>query len=155
MRRNDDVMPVLVVAKATDLPEDLGFLLRESEANGFRFLARMQEEWRSGANRFSLPGEALFEARQGGRLAGICGLNVDPYAGDDSVGRLRRMYVLRDARRSGVGTALVNAAVAHARGRFKVVRLRTNSDAAAAFYIGLGFRRSDGAGPSTHEIALG
>ncbi len=129
--------------------------MRESEAEWFRFLTRMQEEWRSGTNRFSLPGEGLFEARQDGRLAGICGLNVDPFAGDITVGRLRRMYVSKNSRRSGVGTALVNAAMAHAKGKFRVVRLRTDSEDAAAFYVACGFRVTDGTGRSTHEIVVG
>lgn len=148
-------MASLSVKKTPELPEGFGLLMEESEADGFHFLTRMQGEWWSGANRFSLPGEALFEARKGGRLAGICGLNLDPYAGDVAVGRLRRMYVSKDARRSGVGTALVSAAIAHARGRFKMVRLRTDSGDAAAFYAACGFRRTDGAGRSTHEIAVG
>ena len=34
-----------------------------------------------------------------GRLVGVCGLNVDPYLDDPSVGRVRHLYVLVAARR--------------------------------------------------------
>ena len=98
------------------------------------------DEWADGSNRFDRPGEALFGAWVGGRLVGVCGLNVDPYAGDDRVGRVRHLYVLRDCRRLGAGRELVEQVLAAARGRFGVLRLSTNNPAAARLYEGLGFR---------------
>ena len=52
------------------------------------------EEWRTGTNRFDRPDEALFGAWAKGQLVGVCGLNIDPYRGDDRVGRVRHLYVL-------------------------------------------------------------
>jgi GNAT superfamily N-acetyltransferase len=100
-------------------------LLEESLAEGFQFLARLRSDWHAGANRFGGAGEAFFTARRQGSLVGVCGLNVDPYAGDPAIGRLRRLYVTIRSRRHGVGRALVSAALAHARPHFTRVP-RTN-----------------------------
>jgi GNAT superfamily N-acetyltransferase len=116
-------------------------LIAESERAGFRFVRRLADEWADGVNRFDKPGEALFAAWVGGQLVGVCGLNVDPYVGDDRVGRVRRLYVLAEYRGLGIGSRLVDAVVRAARGRFLSLRLRTESPAAAAFYERLGFRR--------------
>jgi hypothetical protein len=37
------------------------------------------------------PGEALFVARVGERVVGVCGLNVDPYTAEPRVGRVRHL----------------------------------------------------------------
>jgi GNAT superfamily N-acetyltransferase len=71
----------------------------------------------------------------------VCGLNIDPYVGDDRVGRVRRLYVLAGYRGLGIGSRLVDAVVRAARGRFLSLRMRTESPAAAAFYERLRFRR--------------
>lgn len=75
------------------LPEGLDALVRESVGEGFSGLQRLQQAWQDGRNRFERSGEALFAARAGGRLVGVCGLNVDPYLDDSSVGRVRHLYV--------------------------------------------------------------
>src|SRR5712692_11944046 len=107
------------IERLRDLPvEGLGALLAESEEAGSRFVRRLVEEWASGANQFDRPGEVLFGARIGGRLVGLCGLNVDPYAADERVGRVRHLYVLSAFRRLGVGQRLVAEVVEAARGRF-------------------------------------
>jgi GNAT superfamily N-acetyltransferase len=145
----------VIIERLTDLPPDsLAGLVAESEQTGWRFVRRLSDEWAAGANRFDKPGEALFGARIAGRLVGVCGLNVDPYAADRSIGRLRRLYVLADFRRLGVGRRLVEAVLASARGRFASLRLRTESAAAAAFYERLGFRRV-GYADCTHVVPLG
>jgi GNAT superfamily N-acetyltransferase len=130
------------IQRLNTLPADsLAPLIAESEQAGWCFLRRLLEEWTSGANRFDKPGEALFAVYLGGRLVGVCGLNVDPYAGDDRVGRVRRLYVLAECRGLGIGRQLVEAVTSAARGRFVALRLRTESVEAAALYERLGFRR--------------
>ena len=89
-------------------------LRAESLQEGYRFIQRLCDEWISGANRFSAPGEALFLAIADGRVVGVCGLNCDPYRHDPRTGRVRRLYVSRAHRRSGVGRALLEAVVAYA-----------------------------------------
>lgn len=107
-----------------------------------------------GVNRFDLPGERLMLARAGGRLVGVGGLNRDPYAQAPDVGRLRHLYVLRDSRRGGVGTLLVRSILQGAEAHFSLIRLRTDSADAAAFYTRLGFRPVE-APDATHALPLG
>jgi len=135
-------------------PDRVRDLLADSEADGSRIVRRLVDEWADGTNRFDRPGEALFGAWAGGRLVGVCGLNVDPYAGDDRVGRARHLYVLTQSRRLGVGRQLMTRVIDSARGRFDFLRLRTNSEAAARLYEAMGFRRVGGAGELTHVLEL-
>src|SRR5262245_7040695 len=98
------------VEKVVELPrEEFAVLVRESEEAGWRFLRRLSDEWATGDNRFRLPGEALFAARVQGMLVGVCGLNVDAYAANPRVGRVRRLYVHASYRRRGIGRQLVEA----------------------------------------------
>jgi GNAT superfamily N-acetyltransferase len=146
----------VTVDRLTDLPPGaLSALLADSERAGWRFVRRLADEWAAAANRFDRPGEALFGAWAGDRLVGVCGLNVDPYAADPTVGRVRRLYVLAECRRLGVGRRLVRAVVEAARDRFRSLRLRTGSAEAAAFYERLGFRRLARVPQSTHALDLG
>lgn len=131
----------------------LGALVAESEASGLRFVRRLVEEWTSGANRFDRPGEALFVARTAGEVVGVCGLNVDPYAPGQDVGRVRHLYVLSAHRRLGVGRRRVTEVIEAARSRFDSLHLRTENPAAAQLYEWLGFRRV-GAGAYTHLMEL-
>jgi ribosomal protein S18 acetylase RimI-like enzyme len=130
----------------------LAALLAESERQGFRFVRRLVEEWSSGANRFDRPGEALFVARVGDDVVGVCGLNVDPFAGDPKIGRVRHLYVLVPHRRSGIGEQLVVDVLEAARGRFERLHLRTTNVTAARLYERLGFRRTFDARDRTHVL---
>jgi len=118
---------------------ELALLVAESEQAGLSLVRKLVDEWRDGSNAFHRPGEAVFGARVDGRLVGVCGLNVDPYAGDDRIGRVRHLYVLNAARRLGVGRALMAEIVGAARGRFGTLRLSTSNPAAARLYESLGF----------------
>ena len=136
------------------LPLDLGELVEVSLADGYDFVLRLQREWDDGANRFDQPGEVLLEARLGARLVGMGGLNRDPYVDDPRIGRIRHVYVHPEARRSGVGRALLEALVAHAHGSFQRVRLRTYSEDADRFYESLGFVSSGREADATHNRIL-
>jgi GNAT superfamily N-acetyltransferase len=127
-------------ARIRELPADVQPLVTESEQAGMRLVRRLVDEWRDASNAFDKPGEALFGAWHGERLVGVGGLNVDPYAGDPKIGRVRHLYVLVDARRHGVARALMAEILALARGRFPTVRLSTTNPAAARLYESLGFR---------------
>jgi GNAT superfamily N-acetyltransferase len=117
-------------------------------------LGRLRDEWVSGANRFDRRGEGLYLGETGDRAVAVCGLNVDPYAGDPRVGRLRRLYVLESCRRHGVGRALVHHAIGEAGRAFREVRLRTHDEAADAFYRALGFARVLDVEGCTHALRL-
>jgi len=136
------------------LAADLDLLATEADAEGHLFMRRMRDAWERHENRFDHPGELLLTARIDRRLAGVGGLNIDPYAQAQQVGRLRHLYVARAARRIGVGSMLVRHILAHAKPHFSIVRLRTDSPEAAAFYTRLGFERVDQP-DATHVFPIG
>ena len=146
-------MTSINVERITSLPADLeSELLPAAEAEGFAPLSWLVEEWQAEKNRFDRQGEALHVARVGRRLLGVCGLNRDPYAGDDSTGRLRRLYIHPDHRRQGIGRRLVRQALHEAREHFDVVRLRTLDPRSAAFFETIGFNKLEGDPAATHRL---
>ncbi|CAE6826439.1 GNAT family N-acetyltransferase [Paraburkholderia aspalathi] len=130
---------MLVITPLKTLSPQLVDLEREASKEGFNFMRRLIEEWRNGSNRFDKPGERLLVAIDDMNIVGIVGLNVDPHKPAGDTARLRRLYVANGFRRRGVGEALVNALLVGASLRFRVVRLSTDTEAAAAFYTRLGF----------------
>lgn len=138
-----------------DLPADaLAPLLAESGAEGFRFVARLAAEWADVASRHDGPGELLLGGYDGARLVAVGGITPDPYGGDPDVGRLRRVYVLPEWRRHGVGRRLVRALEAAAAGRYRALVLRTDTAAAARFYESLGYHPLPDGGTATHRRDL-
>jgi len=146
-------MPILI-EPATILGPDLAPLVAEADAAGYSFVRRLRDAWMSGENRFDRAGETLLAARVDRHLVGIGGLNIDPFVRTDRVGRLRHLYVAEHARRLGVGSALVGRLLAAATPHFAVVRLRTDSADAAAFYARLGFQPTDEP-EATHILRIG
>lgn len=123
-------------------------ILAASQREGFRFVARLCDEWASRVNRFELPGEALFGVFVGAELVGIGGLNRQ----SEGTGRLRRFYVLPSYRRQGLGRLLLRHILTHAAEHFRRVELRTDTDSAERFYRACGFARAQDAGDATHGI---
>jgi GNAT superfamily N-acetyltransferase len=115
----------------------------EARREGFRFIARLINNWVSGSNRFNQLGERLIGAICENRLIGVCGLNRDPYTEEAGVGRLRHLYVTRSERKHGIGRTLVRFLLEEARAAFVIVRLRTDTSEAALFYERLGFMTVD------------
>jgi GNAT superfamily N-acetyltransferase len=145
----------VAIDPVSDLPPDaLAPLVAESEREGWRFVCRLADEWAAGTNRFDRPGEALFVARAGGSIIGVCGLNADPYTAEEATGRVRRLYVLRAYRGRGVGRKLVRAVMAAAAGRFRRLRVRTESPEAGRLYERLGFEPVAGDADCTHSLEL-
>lgn len=136
------------------LPVD-GFdrLHAEARTEGFNFMDTLADDWISGANRFDGPGELLFGQFDDGELIAVGGLNRDPFAGRDEVGRIRRVYVRAAWRNRGAGRALVTALIEQARAHFSCVRLRAESADAARLYERLGFAPIDDSS-ATHVLAL-
>jgi len=114
-------------------------ILAESKMAGFRAIERLVTDWETGINRFDRPGEALFIARQSNRIFGVCGLNRDPYTDSSQIGRVRRLYVMQDSRRQGIGQILVNRVIEVAKLSFDRLHVRTTNPIAAQFYQSLGF----------------
>lgn len=122
-------------------------ILAESRMAGCRAIDRLITDWETGANRFDRPGEALFITRQGApqsgsgsdRILGVCGLNRDPYINSSQIGRVRRLYVMQDSRRQGIGRTLVHQVIEVAKLSFNWLHVRTTNPIAAQFYQSLGF----------------
>jgi GNAT superfamily N-acetyltransferase len=143
------------IERLTELsPGQLRTVIADSEAQGLSFVRRLDEEWAGGVNRFDRPGEALFVACDGINVIGVGGLNVDPYANDIAVGRVRHLYVLSAYRRRGIGERLVTTIVDAARGRFQTLRLHTSNPDAARLYERLGFARHADATHCTHTLEI-
>ncbi|MDQ0329075.1 MULTISPECIES: GNAT family N-acetyltransferase [Phyllobacteriaceae] len=115
-------------------------LLEESRRNGFDMLARLGSNWTEGGNRFDAMGEMLLGAWRDGELAGVCGLNIDPYVAGRRQGRVRHLYVGEAHRRRGVGAMLVGAVIDAAGRHFSVLNTRAPVEA-HRFYESLGFQR--------------
>ncbi len=126
----------------TTLIEEIEPLAVEAEKEGHHFMRRLCEEWISGSNRFDHPGEVFLGVFASGQLVGVGGINRDPYANADRIGRLRHVYVLAATRGLGVGSILVERLVSEAAKTFDVIRLRTTSAKAATFYERLGFNKT-------------
>jgi ribosomal protein S18 acetylase RimI-like enzyme len=144
----------VTIARLYDLPTDLVDLVAESEAEGFQFLGRLANDWHNGVNCFSRPGEAFFAAVAEGRTVGICGLNIDPYIGNNRIGRVRHLYVAVEFRRRSIGTNLVSTVIEASQGTFNRLRLRTETESAAKFYEALGFRCVSAEVGCTHVLDL-
>ena len=132
-------MPPLLIAATT--PDDPGFLALRSEslAQHFNMLRRLAENWQSGKNRFSAPGEKLLGAFVGGQLVGVCGLNVDPFSPQLRTGRIRNFYISDAFRRRKIGQQLLVAVITHSGTWFDF--LNTHAPPSAwPFYESLGFR---------------
>lgn len=140
----------LVIEPLRDL-EQLSELEADANADGQAMVSRLIREWRDGRNRFSAAGERVYVAKRGERVCGICGVNRDPYAGDDSIGRVRRLYVATRERRSGVGRALIDRLMADAGGVFSWIHLRAHERRAAVFYEANGFEAVAGNPDYTHR----
>ena len=141
----------LVIERCATLPDGFSELVQSGSDEGFTFMPRLERAWQSGENRFDRAGESLLCARVDSKLVGVCGLNVDPFAGDPGVGRVRHLYVSPEFRRRGVGTRLASEIVALAKENFAFLRLRTQQ--AASFYERLGFERCEDP-DATHVMKL-
>lgn len=135
-------------------PLALNSLAIEANAEGHSIVARLQHEWATGENGFDLPGERSYVATLDGRICGVCGLNIDPFAGDNRVGRVRRLYVSPTARRRGVGSLIMNHLVRDAAGWFDDLHLRTYDSNASAFYIAAGFSLVAAVEHCTHKHSV-
>lgn len=105
-------------------------------------MPRLADELERGC--YPEPGAALFAAWEAAHFLGVVGLTPDSYLREPQsyqpdVGRVRHRYVAPCARRAGVGRALLAALTDEARRHYRVLRLRTDNLAAAAFYEALGF----------------
>ncbi|WP_404407121.1 GNAT family N-acetyltransferase [Jeotgalibacillus malaysiensis] len=123
-----------------DLP-DISMLREESVSDGFRFLSRLENDYKDGTNRFLLEGEGLWYVMDPfNEVIAIGGLNSQGFlCGDSHIGRLRRFYVKRAERRNGIGTMLLHQIIVAAADSFDLIVLFTDTKEAAQFYERHGF----------------
>jgi ribosomal protein S18 acetylase RimI-like enzyme len=142
-----------------DLPTQIEPLIQDSLQDGFHGLERFYHEWITGRDRFEKSGEKICVAVYNGQIIGICGINIDPYANDSRIGRLRRVYVHREFRRQGIAERLIEILRKHGADYFQTIRLYTENVAAAKLYEKMGFQKTTGErvshiyhySPSSHE----
>ena len=137
-----------------NLPDRFKELLDDSLSDGHQFLEKLQTNWLSGANTFSRPGERLLAVSAQSRLAGIGGINVEPYLHDSTKGRIRHLYVHTQFRGQGIAAMLLNDLEKEAAHHFKTLTLRTSNPAADLLYRKHGFRRVDDSPFVTHQKEL-
>jgi GNAT superfamily N-acetyltransferase len=130
----------------------LGALAEQAAAEGFGMVSKLVGEWESEQNRFDKSGEQSYLAIVEGVPCGVCGLNIDPYAGAGEVGRVRRLYVIPAMRRMGIGSALLRRLANDSVPHFSLIRVRTHEAAASKFYESLGFQCVTGDAFCTHEL---
>lgn len=134
---------------------DISRLINESEEEGYRFLSRLVKDYKDGTNKFNRPGEALFSIRnEKGDVVAIGGANRSPFTDNKQTARLRRFYVLEEARRQGVGSLLLKEIINHSRSVFTEMTVRTESSKADAFYRANGFELDDSASETTHILKM-
>jgi GNAT superfamily N-acetyltransferase len=109
----EGVPPVRLEAVVDKLPADFETMQAEAHAEGHAFLDRLANDWASGAMRFDRPGEALLAVYSEGVLAAIGGIRIDPDLPDAL--RMRRFYVRRAFRRTGIGGEIAQALLKTAR----------------------------------------
>lgn len=134
---------------------DVSKLVEESEAEGYRFLRRLVNQYEDGTNTFNKAGEVLYGVWDpAGELVAIGGLNRDPYSDKSGIGRLRRFYISEHARRQGIGTKLLKEILNYGKGHFSEIVVRTDSSIADAFYRANGFSGDLGMPDVTHHVIL-
>lgn len=150
----NELNKVIIVKIERFLPDEITELVSESIDEGFLHIKRLVDDYQNGINKFDKQGEAFFIAYLDDRIVGVCGLNQDPYAAIDTVGRVRRLYVSKAFRRFGVGRLLMNEVVEEARKHFKTLVLRTDNPVADKLYRAFGFCAKKETEHSTHELRL-
>ncbi|HEO8418491.1 Predicted acetyltransferase [Mycobacteroides abscessus subsp. abscessus] len=134
---------------------ELDSLVEHSMEDGFRFVERLVKDYKNEINTFNHFGEILFGVfDEADVLIAIGGLNQDPFSRDQSIGRLRRVYVRKEFRREGIGGLLVKKIMVEARNYYKILVLHTDTEQADNFYISIGFSKSNLYSNASHYIEL-
>ncbi len=139
---------MIEIRRLTALPPDIEILRSEAAADGIRNMGILVADWRSGEDRYDKLGEALFGAFDAVRLVGVGCVKIETAV---PAMRMRRLYVLRAARRHGMGRMLAEAMIA--RGFEASDRLTCNAvpPGAGEFWDAMEFTRVTAEG-WTHEM---
>jgi len=131
-------MPPLSVVEEDFLAPVVQALLREwGRETETEFGSRPTRGSMVSPNDFEPPKGAFFVAMLSGAAVGCAGLRRL----NDTEGEVKRLFVSTLARRQGVAGVLLSAVEQRAAAvRFSSLRLDTNSDAAVALFVSLGYR---------------
>jgi GNAT superfamily N-acetyltransferase len=121
-----------------ELPGGFDALRAEAQSEGHRHLDRLAEEWSTNRLRFDQDGEALLAAWVDADLAGIGGLTIDPVLHDAL--RMRRFYVARSFRRTGIGRVIAKSLLTQPRASDRAVTVNAAAGS-ELFWESLGFVR--------------
>jgi len=126
----------------------------EAQKEGFKFVQKTIDEWIGKTNRFSGIGEILWGVFDKGKCIAIGGLNIDPYANDPMIGRVRHLYVSLGYRQKGIATHLLKMIIERSNRYFIVLRLSVHKPGASNYgasklYEKMGFVREERLG-QTH-----
>ena len=130
-----------LVRITVDLPDDFPVLRAAADAEGHRHMARLGADFASGAQRFDQAGEVLLAAFLEGELVGIGGVTQEPAAHPGEALRMRRLYVLPQARRRGVASSLADALLNEALSHTRLVTVHAGNPDAERFWDALGYAR--------------
>ncbi|MFA9556825.1 hypothetical protein ACERII_05955 [Evansella sp. AB-rgal1] len=74
---------------------DLDCIVKQSKEEGFRFVERLLDDYKSGTNTFNHLGEALFAIlNDKGKIIAIGGVNLDPYSNETYVRKSKKVLCL-------------------------------------------------------------
>jgi GNAT superfamily N-acetyltransferase len=132
------------------LPDGLEDLRAEADFEDIRNIYRLINDWHSGAQRFTKPGELLLSGFENGTLVAIGGLTVEPEPALCAM-RLRRLYVRPAWRKRGYGRALATALIEQGFTFVNLLTLNAGVSGASEFWEALGFFRVH-AQNRTHEL---
>ena len=116
---------------------DIETVRYESDKEGYNHINRLTAEYNSGENRFDETGEKLVGFVLDDKVVAVCGLNIEPT--NNKLGRIRRLYVLPEHRRHGIGTKLVKYLIKHAEQYFQSVVVNIGDLPVDDLYRPIGF----------------
>tara|TARA_R110000787_G_scaffold8528_8_gene28891 strand:- start:4260 stop:4697 length:438 start_codon:yes stop_codon:yes gene_type:complete len=132
------------IARIVDhLPSGFFTLLAAATEEGVRNMHLLADDWRSGEQRFAADGEALFGAFDGAELVGVGGVTWETGLTEMAM-RMRRFYILPQARGSGVGRAVAEMVMAQGFARAPLLTCNARATPLAApFWEAMGFWREN------------
>lgn len=126
----------ILIENAEQLSTQIQELAQQARQEGFFLVDKLIDEYLTGKNCFNQLGEFLLFVYDDQKLIACGGLNqqMNDYAVEHRIGRVRRFYVLPEYRKQGVGTQLLAKLEHHAQVNFSALCLHTDTGLAAHFY---------------------
>jgi GNAT superfamily N-acetyltransferase len=134
---------------ADTLPAGFSELEADAKADGHEHMTRFAAEFTQSRAMF----HAIFACHLDGGLVGIGTITDEPASSQQSVWRMRRLYVHRKFRRRKIARAIANALLREAAGKASTVTVHAGNDDAAQFWEAMGFSRVEDK-PWSHERGL-